>query len=213
MDFLSIICPRQLIPFRAPQASVSPISLIIRNHLHSASMPFPEFQWGRYKQMLIREGRAGETREKQSGAALGQGPVSPPKDTHNNAFKLWYPFHKQADPRPVGPKVWWWWLLPTSPPTLQKNTHRMTIPSLNIYYKTYYFPKWEYIVSRAGAHCLPAFAWQSTKAILFYFTENSVSEIWFGTSVQRSWAISITTCMAPYNKHCTFLPNNTGSAD
>ena len=29
------------------------------------------------------------------------------------------------------------------------------------------------------------FAWQSNKAILFYFTQNSVSEIQFGTSVQR----------------------------
>ena len=29
------------------------------------------------------------------------------------------------------------------------------------------------------------FAWQSNKAILFYFTQNSVSEVWFGTGVQR----------------------------
>ena len=29
------------------------------------------------------------------------------------------------------------------------------------------------------------FAWQSNKAILFYFTQNSVSEIRFGISVQR----------------------------
>ena len=141
MDILSIICPKELIPFRAPQASVSPISLIIRYNLHSASMTFPEFQWDRYKQMLIREGRTRETREKQSRAALGQGPVLPPKDTHNNVFKLWYASHKQTDSRPVGPTVWWCWLLPTSPPTLQKNIHGMTIPSLNIYYKTYYLPQ------------------------------------------------------------------------
>ena len=32
-------------------------------------------------------------------------------------------------------------------------------------------------------------AWQSNKALLFYFTQNSVSEIWFGTSVQRSSAL------------------------
>ena len=32
---------------------------------------------GRFKQLLIREGRGRETREKQSRAALGQGPVSP----------------------------------------------------------------------------------------------------------------------------------------
>ena len=29
-------------------------------------------------------------------------------------------------------------------------------------------------------------AWQSNKALLFYFTQNSVSEIWFGTSAQRA---------------------------
>ena len=32
---------------------------------------------GRSKQLLIREGRGGETREKQSRAVLGQGPISP----------------------------------------------------------------------------------------------------------------------------------------
>ena len=30
------------------------------------------------------------------------------------------------------------------------------------------------------------FVWQSNKAVLFYFTQNSVSEIGLGTSVQRS---------------------------
>ena len=29
------------------------------------------------------------------------------------------------------------------------------------------------------------FAWQSNKAILFYFTQNSVSEVWCGTSAER----------------------------
>ena len=35
------------------------------------------------------------------------------------------------------------------------------------------------------------FAWQSNKAILFYFTQNSVPEIWFGSGVQRGWAFGI----------------------
>ena len=35
------------------------------------------------------------------------------------------------------------------------------------------------------------FAWQSNKAILFYFTQNSVSEIQFCTGVQRSCAFGI----------------------
>ena len=35
------------------------------------------------------------------------------------------------------------------------------------------------------------FAWQSNKALLFYFTQNSVSEILFVIGVQRCWAFSI----------------------
>ena len=58
-----------LIPHRALQRSwaqslsVSLISLIIGKSLHSASMTFPEFQWA--DQLLIREGRGWESREKQ----------------------------------------------------------------------------------------------------------------------------------------------------
>ena len=45
---------------------------------------------GRFKPLLIREGRGCETREKQSRAALRQGPVSPSKDTHNSISELLY---------------------------------------------------------------------------------------------------------------------------
>ena len=41
------------------------------------------------------------------------------------------------------------------------------------------------------------FAWQSNKAILFYFTQNSVSKIWFTISVLRSWAFSISGDRCP----------------
>ena len=34
------------------------------------------------------------------------------------------------------------------------------------------------------------FAWQSNKALLFYFTQNSVSEIWFGTSAEAELSAS-----------------------
>lgn len=37
---------------------------------------------GRFKQLLLREGRRYKTREKQLRAALGQGPVSLLMDTH-----------------------------------------------------------------------------------------------------------------------------------
>ena len=38
---------------------------------------------GRFKLLFIREGRGLETKEKQSRAALGQGPVSPSADTYH----------------------------------------------------------------------------------------------------------------------------------
>ena len=111
---------------------------------------------GRFKQLLVREGRRCETREKQSRAALGQSPVAPLTDTHNNTFELFCrywnrlqveevtinysrPIH--VDARPVGPDGWWCGLLLTSPPIHQKNVHELIMPSLNNYYKT--------------CHCLP----------------------------------------------------------
>ena len=36
--------------------------------------------------------------------------------------------------------------------------------------------------------CVSLLAWQSNKAILFYFTQNSSPGIWFCTRVQRGWA-------------------------
>ena len=64
--------------------------------------------------------------------------------------------------------------------------------SLNNYCKTsHYLPQ-------AGTHSfeiisplLAPFAQQNNKAILFYFTQISVSKFWFGTGVQRNWAFSI----------------------
>ena len=60
------------------------------------------------------------------------------------------------------------------------------IPPLNHGYKT------PYQILLGGTHSFwgqePAvspFAWQSNKAILLYFIQNSVSEIWFSTGAQR----------------------------
>ena len=50
-------------------------------------------------------------------------------------------------------------------------------------------PKLGHSVLRTGA--MSPFAWQSNKAILCYFTQNSVSKIWFSTSIHGSWAFSI----------------------
>ena len=62
---------------------MSPISLFIGNTLHSASMTFPECQWGDSSSCYL--GKAGDARpgrNKQLRAALGQGPVSLLMDTH-----------------------------------------------------------------------------------------------------------------------------------
>ena len=44
-----------------------------------------------------------------------------------------------VDPRPVGPEGWWCWLLLTSPSTHQKNVHKLIMPSLNNYFKTFHY--------------------------------------------------------------------------
>ena len=91
-------------------------------------------------------------------------------------------------PQTVGPENWWCWLLLISPPAHQKNVHELITPYF--YYKTcHYLPQ----VGTRGLEgiSLHPFARQSSKTILFYFTQNSVSEIWFGTSAQRSWAFTI----------------------
>ena len=51
-------------------------------------------------------------------------------------------------------------------------------------------PKWGHMVWGHSPTVFP-FAWKSNKAILFYFTQNSVSKFWFTTNVPRSWAFSI----------------------
>ena len=54
---VTLILRRALWGSRALSLSAPLIALIIGNSLHSASMTFPEFQRGRFKQLLIREGR------------------------------------------------------------------------------------------------------------------------------------------------------------
>ena len=56
--------------------------------------------------------------------------------------------------------------------------------------------RWGRIVFRGRSFsrqepALSPFASQSNKALLFYFTQNSVSEIGFSTDIQRSWAFGI----------------------
>ena len=102
----------------------------------------------RFKQLLTREGKRHKTRETQLRATMGQGPVSLATDIHNNILELfckfwklfqvgevikwWYAIHKHV---PVGSEGWWCWFLLTSPPSHQKNVHKLIMLSSNNYYK------------------------------------------------------------------------------
>ena len=62
----------------------------------------------------------------------------------------------------------------------------MTItPFLNHYYETSHYPLQGGTCGFEGMSLLwPLLAWQSSKAVLFYFTQNSVSEIQSDTEVK-----------------------------
>ena len=81
-------------------------------------------------------------------------------------------------------------LTPTSHITYQKND--LITLSLNHYYNAshYLLQVGTHSFSRQESTVSP-FAWKSNKAGLFYFTQSSVSEIWFVTGVQRSWGFGI----------------------
>ena len=68
--------------------------------------------------------------------------------------------------------------------TLYPSNHCYNNSSPNPPWLRHSFQGQEFIVS--------PFVWQSNKAFLFYFTQNSVSEIWFGTSADR-WVFGINT--------------------
>ena len=191
---LTLIPSRALWDSWAQSFSVFPISLIIGNILHSASMTFPEFQQGKFKQLLIREGRGdlinqedqGEIVQRNSSAASGR--VLPPHQyTHRYlwaALQILKPLQEgevnvNNDMLPTSTETpdriepdWWCWLLFTLPAANRKNVHEPITPSLNHCYKTPYHPSsGKHQVLASLAHCAP-FAWQSNKAIPSYFTQS-----------------------------------------
>ena len=118
---------------------------------------------------------------------------SPASDTLDNIFEL---FCKYWSPLQVGevkindgmllhkhtltltltsdqlePEGWWCWLLHTSPPTHQKNVHKLITPSLNHETSYYLLQLWIHNFLRQDPTVSP-FVWQSNKAIHFYFTQN-----------------------------------------
>ena len=79
--------------------------------------------------------------------------------------------------------------LPHHQPIRGRIVHELITPFFTIKLVTI-LPKLGHAVLRIGAWHV-SLAWQSNKAILSYFTRNSVSKIWFSTSIHGSWAFSI----------------------
>ena len=80
--------------------------------------------------------------------------------------------------RPIGTEGWWCWLLLTSPPTHQKNVHKLIMPFLNNYYKT------SHSLPQVGAHGFegisplgPPLPGKVIK-IFFLILKSYTSEIW-----------------------------------
>ena len=86
---------------------------------------------------------------------------------------------------------WWCWLLVTSPPTNQKNVHELIMPSLNHYYKTFPYSFQGRTYSFQGISPLwPPLAWQSSKAIFFYFTQNCPWDLIWGWAIEARFGFS-----------------------
>ena len=89
---------------------------------------------------------------------------------------------------------WWCWLPITWLPIYQKNVHELITPSLNITIKLLTTPSTlGHRVLKAKACCGPP-CLAKNKAILFYFTPNSVSENSFSVRVQRPDLASFPSC-------------------
>ena len=102
-------------------------------------------------------------------------------------------------PSQLEPEGWWLWLPLNSSPTNQKNVHKLITLCLNHYYKTSHYPLQVRTHSFEGISLMASFAWQSTKATLFYFMQNCLC-FW---DLMRCWCpedgsgITIGTCR-PY---------------
>ena len=139
-----------------------------------------------FQQLQSGKGRGAETREEQSrnnSAALGQGPGSTSSNTHRSVFKLffravnktptkWKMFQRECHSSITLRSPLGHYLIKGGQALHTPRSLSATLPSNSA------------ISSQVGTHRFsghdPAsspFAWQSNKAIIFYFIQNSVSEI------------------------------------
>lgn len=186
-------------PCKAPWGSWAPHCFDNRKLPSFSLQDLPWDIKSRFKQLLIMEGRGWKIREKQSRAALGQDPSFPIK-----GYTQWYLWtvRQILKPPPCGRSVNNG-MLPTNMQTLgqvelkvdvadsylphhqpiRRMSTSWSCPLWTIIIKLLtIFPKLGHLAFRVLAHCV-SFTGQSNKATLFYFTQNSVSEIWFGTRV------------------------------
>ena len=119
-----------------------------------------------------------------------QGPHSPSRDTH--IFELFWRHWSDSvlsastqNPGWLELEGWWCWLSLTSTPPIRRlpTSWSCALWTIAINLLTKYFQVGTN--SFEGMSLLFPFAWKSNKAVLFYLTQNSASEIKFGTGAQR----------------------------
>ena len=193
-------------------------------------LTFPEFQRAGSNSCWSGKGGDVEKREKpprDNSAALGQGPGSTSRDTHNNIFELicitkprnkwkllttWSILHSKEGlciitlrTREAHQEATWdqiegtreahqetTWGQIKGVQALHTPWSLSAAPPLKCCYKTPHqiLLGWD---TQFWGHepAVSPFAWESNKAILFYFTQNSVSKIQFGTGAGFSPSIPL----------------------
>ena len=104
------------------------------------------------------------------------------------------------NPEQLEPEGLWCWLPLASPPANQRRVHELTTPTLSHYYKTPLYPCLRHTVLKSLAYC-GAFAWQSNKAIPFYFIQKEGGEKKLNAYFWNSW-------LSDLEKHIYVHANN-----
>jgi len=169
---------------------------------NSSLYDLPWVPVGRLKQFLISKGRGCRDKGEQprnNSETLGQGPGSISRDTPNNISELFIELntptngrcqHSSFQRRPLNVRLKELEkLIKRLPEVRLKECRPCTHPEpypWTITIKLLTKSSWvgTHNFSGQGPTVSP-FSWKSNKAIPFYFTKNSVSEIWLSTSAQR----------------------------
>ena len=167
---------------------------------------------GRFKKLLIREGRECETRVKQPEAAVGQSLVShqwiyakislsysADTETPSRWEKLWYAAHEHVEARSVRLEADGCWLLLTnSPPNHQKNVHELITSSFTIKLVTIFLTL-EHSFKSTSLLCPPL----PDKATSSSFLLHPKFCLWdlICTGGQRSWESGVRNSVSKLNQN------------